>query len=70
MGYLKILTDNGKEFKNDSFKKYCKRNDIIYINGRSRHSQTKGVVERYNRTIKELLKNIYFDYQLKKCFFY
>ena len=26
----KILTDNGKEFKNNSFKKYCKRNDITY----------------------------------------
>ena len=65
----KILTYIGKEFKNNSFKKYCKRNDIIYINGLPRHPQTQSVVERYNRTIKELLHNIYTDYQLKSKFF-
>lgn len=65
----KILTDNGKEFKNNSFKKYYNRNDIIYINGSPRHPQTQGVVERYNRTIKELLNNIYLVYQLKNKVF-
>ena len=55
----KILTDNGGEFINKLFKTYCNKNDIILIHGRPRHPQTQGAVERYNRTIKELIKNIY-----------
>ena len=37
----KILTDNGGEFTNNQFKKYCKKNDIILIHGRSRHPKLK-----------------------------
>ena len=57
----KILTDNGGEFRNKLFKKYCKNNDIVLLHGRPRHPQTQGAVERYNRTIKDLLKNIYIE---------
>ena len=57
----KILTDNGGEFINKKFKKYCKNNDIILIHGRPQHPQTQGAVERYNRTIKDLLKNLFIE---------
>lgn len=57
----KILTDNGGEFRNKKFKKYCNKKDIILLYGSPRHPQTQGAVERYNRTIKNLLKNIFIE---------
>ncbi len=57
----KILTDNGGEFINKQFKKYCSKKDINLIHWRPRHPQTQGAVERYNRTIKELLQNLYLE---------
>ena len=35
------------------------------MHGRPRHPQTQGVVERYNRTIKDLLKNSYYESEKK-----
>ena len=57
----KILTDNGSEFINNKFKKFCKKLSINLLHGRARHLQTQGAIERYNRTIKDYLKNIYFE---------
>lgn len=57
----KILTDNGGEFINKKFEKNDIKNDIILIHGRPRHPQTQGAVECYNKTIKDLLKNIYIE---------
>ena len=50
----RILTDNGSEFINKKFKKFCKKNYITLIHGRARHPQTQGAIERYNRTIVQL----------------
>lgn len=59
----KILTDNGKEFSNKKFQKFCKKNNILLIHGRPRHPQTQGAIERYNRTIKDILKYIFIEKQ-------
>ena len=56
-------------FFNKAFNKYCLKNDIKLINGRPRHPQTQGAVERYNRTIKDLLKNIYLECEKKNIHF-
>ena len=61
----KILTDNGGEFMNKDIKKYCKKKGIELIHCRPRHPQTQGAVERYNRTIKDLLKTTFIEYENK-----
>ena len=61
----KILTDNGGEFINNEFKKFCKKLHIQLLHGRPHHPQTQGAVERYNRTIKDLLKNRYLELEYK-----
>ena len=65
----KIVTDNGKEFTNNKIKKFCKKIDVELLHGRARHSQTQGVVERYNRTINYLLKNAYLDAKINNKVF-
>lgn len=57
----KILTDNGGEFINKQFKKYFSKKDINLTHVSPRHPQTQGAVELYNRTIKELLQNLYLE---------
>ena len=61
----RILTDNGGEFNNKDFKNYCKKKGIELIHGKPRHPQTQGAVERYNRTIKDLRKTTFFEYEKK-----
>ena len=57
----RILTDNGSEFINKKFKKFCKKNYITLIHGRARHPQTQGTIERYNCTIKDYIKTFYIE---------
>ena len=57
----KILTDNGAEFINKKFKKFCIKNDIVLLHGKPRPPQTQGAIERYNRTIKDYLTNTYIE---------
>ena len=49
----KVETDHGKEFYNKQFAQLCKRNDIHHFSSQSSHKAS--VVERFNRSLKELM---------------
>ena len=61
----KILIDIGGEFINNEFKKFCKKLHIQLLHGRPNHPQTQGAVERYNKAIKDFLKNRYLELEYK-----
>ena len=55
----KIWVDKGREFYNNSFKKWLKENNIEMY---STHKEGKSVVaERFNRTSMSISKNVYID---------
>jgi hypothetical protein len=51
-----LLTDNGSEFKNENFEKFCTAFHIKQHFCVPHHPQSDGVVERFNRTLIALLK--------------
>jgi len=58
MGTPRIFhSDNGREFVNQVLRALFEKwgGDTIFVNGRPRHSQSQGLVERGNRTIEEKL---------------
>jgi len=59
-------SDNDLEFKNPLIKNYCEKNRIQFINGRVRHPQSQGVVEKINEFISQSLKSSFEDYFKKK----
>ncbi len=52
----KLLSDNGSCYIATDFKKYTKEQEIKHIRGRVRHPQTQGKIERYHRSMKNVIK--------------
>lgn len=52
----KLLSDNGSCYIANDFKEYAKANGIKHIRGRVRHPQTQGKIERYHRSMKNVIK--------------
>jgi len=52
----KLLSDNGSCYVAKDFKEYTKANEIKHIRGRVRHPQTQGKIERYHRSMKNVIK--------------
>lgn len=52
----KLLSDNGSCYIANDFKQYTKTNKIKHIRGRVRHPQTQGKIERYHRSMKNVIK--------------
>ena len=48
---LKLQTDNGKEFCNETLRGICNSFSIVFAHGRPRHPQSQGQIERLNQTI-------------------
>ena len=53
-----LLTDNGSNFMSKVMKKYCSMTGIKQIRTSPYHPQTDGMVERYNATLKMLLRKL------------
>jgi transposase InsO family protein/transposase-like protein len=66
----KLLSDNGSCYIASELKTYLKENhDIAQIHGRPFHPQTQGKIERYHRTMKNVVKldNYYCPEELERA---
>jgi transposase InsO family protein len=65
----KLLSDNGSCYISEEFKNFLKGKGIKAINGKPMHPQTQGKIERYHRTMKNVIKldNYYSPQDLLKA---
>lgn len=65
----KLLSDNGSSYIAKEFKEYLTRENIQSIHGRPLHPQTQGKIERYNRSLKNVIKldNYYSPEELERA---
>ena len=63
----RLLSDNGPCFIPEEFKNYLGKLGIDHIRGQIYHPQTQGKIERYHRTMKNVIKleNYYFPGELE-----
>ena len=52
----RLLSDNGPCFRSTEFKEYLKSEDMGQVFGAPYHPQTQGKIERYHRTMKNVIK--------------
>jgi putative transposase len=52
----KLLSDNGSCYIAAELKEYLRSKGVKPINGRANHPQTQGKIERYHRTMKNIVK--------------
>ena len=54
-----LLTDQGSQFLSGTMKEVCRLLSIRKLNTTPYHAMCNGLVERYNGTLKQMLKKIY-----------
>jgi len=52
----RLLSDNGPAYLSKELKKFLKRQDIEHIRGAPYHPMTQGKIERYHRSLKNIIK--------------
>jgi putative transposase len=64
----RLLSDNGSAYISKELKSYLAEKDIAHSRGRPHHPQTQGKIERYHRTMKNLitLQNYYAPWELEQ----
>jgi putative transposase len=64
----KLLSDNGSCYVSTELAEYLNRAGIYHVRGRVRHPQTQGKIERYHRSMKNVIKldNYYSPEELEK----
>jgi len=65
----RLLSDNGPAYLSKDLKKFLKRKDIKHIRGAPYHPQTQGKIERWHRSMKNVVKllNYYSPSQLAEA---
>ena len=54
-----ILTDNGTNFVSKVVKQFCQTTGVHQIRTSPYHLETDSMVERFNSTLKRLLRKVY-----------
>lgn len=64
----RLLSDNGPCYVSNELAEYLGKNEVGHIRGRPFHPQTQGKIERYHRTMKNVitLQNFYFPWELEE----
>lgn len=58
----RLLSDNGSCYIANDFKAYLQSQSIQHVRGRANHPQTQGKIERYHRSMKNVVKlDIYYS---------
>ncbi|NOR33333.1 MAG: DDE-type integrase/transposase/recombinase, partial [Bacteroidales bacterium] len=62
-----MLTDNESCYISKEFKKFIEDEDLGHVQGAPYHPQTQGKIERYHRTMKNVVKleNYFFPDELR-----
>lgn len=50
------LSDNGSCYISGDLKKYLQDEEILHIRGKVHHRKTQGKIERYHRSMKNVIK--------------
>ena len=64
----KLLSDNGSFYISTELGSYLERAEIRHVRGRAQHPQTQGKIERYHRSMKNVIKldNYYSPEELER----
>ena len=64
----RLLSDNGPCYVSGELKKYLEQHEITHTRGKPYHPMTQGKIERYHRTMKNLIKlqNYWFPEELER----
>merc|ERR1739841_454985 len=52
----KLLSDNGSCYIGDELANYIDKKDMTHTRGKPNHPQTQGKIERYHRSMKNVVK--------------
>ena len=65
----RLLSDNGPCYVSDELKQYLKRQGMEHTRGAPYHPQTQGKIERYHRSMKNVVKleHYYFPWELERA---
>lgn len=63
----RLLSDNGPSYLSNELKEYLKQKDMKHTRGAPYHPMTQGKIERYHRTMKNVVKlqHYYFPWELE-----
>ena len=66
--FFSIRSDHGNEFENAEFRSFCEKNGIFHNFSSTRTPRQNGVVERKNKTLKEIARTMLCENSLPKHF--